>query len=486
MDSRPEFARSLLLAAAAALVCGACFYFGTGVAPVWWLTWLAPLPVLLVAPRVPPLHAFLAGMAGWMLGSLNMVRYTINVMALPTGSAHWLGSALSIALFPALSGAIFGLAVVFFRGFARRGALVFAALGFAGVWTVNEYVTALVSPHGTFGSLVYSQMDVLPLMQVASLTGAAGIVFLMTLVPAAVAALAGPGRGKAALGASVAGLLVLVLAFGVWRLQPQAPQPSVKIAFVASDLPQNALIASPGHPTQNELRAYLARAQPLVGQGAQVVILPEKLGVTIPETAKDDDALLQSFADRNRVELVVGLIRKSGPDLLNEARLYTPGQAPRAYDKEHMLPRFESQLTPGVSRTLLARPSGLWGLAVCKDMDFAQPARGYGEDGIGLLLVPAWDFDDDAWLHDRMAVLRGVEQGFTIARAARGGLMTVSDDRGRILAQRASASAPYAALLADVPVHHDATLYGRLGDWFAWLASALLVFLLVAGLRRMR
>jgi apolipoprotein N-acyltransferase len=119
-------------------------------------------------------------------------------------------------------------------------------------------------------------------------------------------------------------------------------------------------------------------------------------------------------------------------------------------------------------------------------MDFAQPSRGYGQDGIGLLLVPAWDFDDDAWLHDRMAVLRGVEGGFTIARAARDGLLTVSDDRGRVLAQRASGSAPYATLLADVPVHHTATLYGRLGDWFAWTTLALLAFLLIGAFRRMR
>ena len=73
-----------------------------------------------------------------------------------------------------------------------------------------------------------------------------------------------------------------------------------------------------------------------------------------------------------------------------------------------------------------------------------------------------------------MAVMRGVESGFTIARAAKEGLLTVSDDRGRVLAQQTSKAAPFASLLASAPVRHDDTPYARFGDWFAWLALAML------------
>jgi len=78
-----------------------------------------------------------------------------------------------------------------------------------------------------------------------------------------------------------------------------------------------------------------------------------------------------------------------------------------------------------------------------------------------------------------MAVMRGVEDGFSIARAAKQGYLTVSDDRGRILAETQSDSAPFATLIADVPAGHDPTLYLLLGDWFAWLALATFVFTLV-------
>jgi apolipoprotein N-acyltransferase len=39
-----------------------------------------------------------------------------------------------------------------------------------------------------------------------------------------------------------------------------------------------------------------------------------------------------------------------------------------------------------------------------------------------------------------MAVLRAVENGFALARSARNGLLTLSDNRGRILAETATST----------------------------------------------
>ena len=106
---------------------------------------------------------------------------------------------------------------------------------------------------------------------------------------------------------------------------------------------------------------------------------------------------------------------------------------------------------------------------------------------MALLLVPAWDFDIDGWLHGRMAILRGVESGFSIVRCPKQGILTVTDDHGRVIAERdtsssAQAGSPaFASLVATVPVRHDATIYARLGDWFGWLNIALLVGLIAAG-----
>jgi apolipoprotein N-acyltransferase len=115
-------------------------------------------------------------------------------------------------------------------------------------------------------------------------------------------------------------------------------------------------------------------------------------------------------------------------------------------------------------------------------MDFPRLSRQYSQDGVGLLLVPAWDFVQDGWLHGRMAVLRGVESGFSIARSAKLGILTATDDRGRILVERGSIiGPPFATAVVAIPVRHDATIYSRFGDWFAWLCIMLIVVALLAG-----
>jgi apolipoprotein N-acyltransferase len=78
-----------------------------------------------------------------------------------------------------------------------------------------------------------------------------------------------------------------------------------------------------------------------------------------------------------------------------------------------------------------------------------------------------------------MAVMRGVEDGFSLVRAAKNGYLTVSDNRGRVVAEARSDAAPFATLIASIPAAHSATLYLLLGDWFAWLACALLGFAVV-------
>ncbi len=70
--------------------------------------------------------------------------------------------------------------------------------------------------------------------------------------------------------------------------------------------------------------------------------------------------------------------------------------------------------------------------------------------------------------------MRAVEDGFSLVRPARNGLLYVSDDRGRVLRETASNATEFATLLVDVPAGHDETLFLLFGDWFAWCAAVLL------------
>lgn len=449
-------------------------WFGSGLNPWWPLLWFAPLPVLLFASRSSWRGAALVAAVSWLAGTLNMAHYFSAVLHIP------LAILALIFVIPALA---FATAVLLFRALSRKGAIWSALLAFPAAWVSYEYLMNLVSPHGTAGSISYSQLKFLPVLQLASITGPWGISFLVLLFSSSLALglhlrQTAPRQALRIVGAGM-GAVVLVLIFGAARLALPLPQHHVKVGLIASDLPGNVDIADEGAATARLFRDYAGKFEELAAGGAQVIVLPEKLGLVVDSGKADAGAIFQSLADKTKSRIVVGLLHVSPPVKYNEARIYSPQAPELRYDKHHMLPLYESGLKPGTTLTLFSAPSGTWGVAICKDLDFTPLSRQYGKAGAGLMLVPAWDFDLDRLWHGHMAIMRGVENGFSIVRAARQGYLTVSDDRGRILAETRSDSAAFATLVADVPVEHDTTLYLLLGDWFAWLALAALTFLVV-------
>ena len=49
-----------------------------------------------------------------------------------------------------------------------------AVVAFPAAWVTSEYVRNLTTPHGSAGSLAYSQLKFLPFLQLASITGRGG------------------------------------------------------------------------------------------------------------------------------------------------------------------------------------------------------------------------------------------------------------------------------------------------------------------------
>ena len=131
-------------------------------------------------------------------------------------------------------------------------------------------------------------------------------------------------------------------------------------------------------------------------------------------------------------------------------------------------------------RAAFMGPAANGGVEICKDLDFPAWSRVYGRRGVRFLAVPAWDFVDDARPHARMAVVRGVENGFTIARSAQHGLVTLSDSHGRILGEQSSATDPILVIAA--PPGAGTTLYARFGDWFGWAAVVCAAALLIGAI----
>jgi apolipoprotein N-acyltransferase len=454
----------LAIAVTAALV-----WFGKGLNPYWPLLWFAPIPVLLFASCTAWPSAALTAFLAWFLGSFSFWRYF-----------HLLGTPPALVAFSfALEAVAYTLAVLLFRALLRRRAHWSALFAYPAAWMTYEWVRNFALPHGTAGSLAYTQLNFLPFLQLASVTGPWGMSFLLLLFPAGVAIgvhlrRTAPKQAFRIAGTGL-GLVAMVLIFGTVRLSTPVKGSRVTVGLIASDEPGNDDVAEEGAKAGELFRAYASQAERLAAHGAQVIVIPEKLGVMVsPHTSIDE--IFEKLANASGATIVAGMVYVSPPVKYNEARVYASEAALMSYDKHHMLPPFESELKPGTTLTLMEKHSSTWGVEICKDMDFTPLSREYGRKGVGLMLVPGWDFNMDRWWHGHIAVMRGVEDGFSVVRAAKNGYLTVSDDRGRILAETRSDSGAFATLLTAVPAAHDRTVYLVLGDWFAWVSVALLIF----------
>ncbi len=438
----------------AALLSGALLAVSRDTGQLGWLVLVAPVPMLVYAIRAPKAWAVfaLAFLVG-VMGEAGPIWFYGRVLPLIYG----------LAVYQAL---MFALTVLFLRGLYHRVSPVAAVLGFAAMTAAIEYLYGLVSPNGSFGALGYAMVDVLPLLQTASLAGIAGLSFLAAIIPAGLAVLCIKPRDMTALAVWAVPVLAALM-YGFWQLAQPSEQ-SLRIALLSDDRYAGRIYDHPeaGLEIAAAFNVQIAKA---TAQHPAAIVIPEKM-------------LAAGTQLTSGSVIVAGLDGPVKGGRLNIAALYE-GTNTRLYLKKRMVPGLEAEYQRGQDELITHIDGQRVGVAICKDMDFASDLRLYGRRDVGLMLVPAWDFDRDRYLHGRMAVVRGVENGFSLARSASQGLMTLSDAHGRIVAEKPTINGP-AMLVGDLPTGHRHTLYSRVGDVFAHIVLVLWLGLLALLVRR--
>lgn len=472
--------RRIFMMACATLLSAGAYYASSGLHRIWWLVWLAPIPVLLVGPKLRGRQAFTVALLARALGALSFWNYVHHVVQLPL----WL--VLATILIPA---AWFALAVVSFRGLLRKGNPWFATLAFPVTMVAAEYLFSL--SQGTFLSTGYTQLENLPVLQLAAISGIWGISFCVNLLPAGLAVLVyAPAKLRLRMTLALVAFCGCVLSYGLMRLHstPESSN-SILVGLVETHAGKN-MFPPDAQTAMALMEDYASEVQPLAARGAQFVVFPE-MSALIPDSASAKvDEVFQKAARDAHVQVLLGILHVTEHGAYNEARQYSAsGAIETIYRKHHLVPTWESRSTPGTAISVLSQPAGKIGIEICRDMDYPELARRYGKEQVGLVLVPAWDqgIDVDAAWHGHLSIMRGVEDGFAMVRDAKHGLLTASDDRGRILAEESTRSdGALVAMLARVPVRHDSTLYQKWGDWFAWVDLAALVALIAFRLANRR
>ncbi|MFD2469545.1 nitrilase-related carbon-nitrogen hydrolase [Amycolatopsis silviterrae] len=454
---------------AALLSSAVLFYFGTGLAPVAALTWLAPFPVLLLATRAGGWTTAGTAFGAFLLGTANMWAYQAHSGDEPL----WpFGTAIDVGM-----SLVFTFAVWLFWALVRRRRTLLASLAAPAAWTSLVYLITVLNPMGMMGSLANDQGDAPLVLQTASWAGMWGVEFLVLLPACAIAAMCAPGAARLRTGAVAGIIVVLSLGGGALRLSGDTGGPPVRMAAIT----QNA-----GYHWGPELGTAEGRALvhdyireiEAMPDGVQLVVLPEAAFSAEEEWPAALVEPMRSAAKARGAAIVIGFEYYDRPGKHNYAyALAFPadGAPPARYLKHHDLvspPGHDLVFVPGAKV-----PTGL---VICGDTTFASPSRDYAAAGSRVLAIPAelavppGSNDEGGWQHTRNALLRGVESGQSIALSDANGSLMLSDGYGRVLGEaRTGGPAPFTAVTADVPAGPGATFHTTFGDWFAWLSLAI-------------
>ncbi|HAT33248.1 MAG TPA: hypothetical protein DCW29_21085 [Janthinobacterium sp.] len=444
---------------AAAVAIGIVLRFVVGLEPLWWLAWVAPAPLLILAFRTSATSAAGLTALAALIGVSANFHYFRLVMPLTATLIALTGQVL-----------LWVLVVVSSRRIVLRYQAWWTVLAYPLLWVMVDTLMAALLPDGNWASLAYSQVEVLPLLQVTSLVGIAGVLFLLALVPSALAIglVLGKGLQRAAWAYALPPvLLFMALAYGHARLRQDASGHDTKFGLVAID----DAIGPHATPAYEEAiwRGYERQVAQLATLGAHIIVLPEKIALQAPQAAQQTLRRLAVLAAKHRVWIEAGIGIDDGTRRRNMAWLLTPAGTLAAEYQKHFMAPPEREFAKGTAYSVSGIDGAAYGLAICKDMHFAVLGRDNGQRQVAVMLVPAWDFQLDRWMGSRITLTRGVENGYSVVRSSREGLLTVSDRFGRVIAERGSAALPGAGMLATLRVGAPrATLYTRIGDLFAW------------------
>lgn len=461
-------------------------------------TWIAPIGWLVFLERSRALPGLVLGLVLFVL--VNFVAWR-GLIPAPGLLYYMIAGTYAI---------VYYLPFALHRLLFARLSPVLSTLAFPLAWVGIEFVfQRWVTPYGSWFSLAYTQTDHLSILQVASLAGTAGVSFLITWFSATVVAILRPGidpHTPPRLVAVYAFTLVAALAYGQIRLAARSfgEVETIRVA---------GLVPNPDH--LNELESVLApvrrgetltleeldrltriadrlnndllaRSRREAQAGAQLVAWSETAARVL---ASDEPALLAA-AQAVAVEEGVDLILAYGvwhpdtqPPLENKVTAVSArGEVVWDYHKAHPIVGAESSFVErgeGGIR-VLETTYGRVGAVICHDLDFPTLLRQASRLGIGLVVGPSADWRAITPLHANMSILRAIENGFALLRPTSGGRSIATDGRGRAVAVVDFADD---AMVAHVHTSTKRTVYGTIGDAFAWLCLAGLGVLLGASVR---
>jgi apolipoprotein N-acyltransferase len=401
------------------------------------------------------------------------------------------------------------------------------ALGGAAAWVALEMIRARVLGGFPWNFLGASQFRMIPLIQIASVTGVYGISFLAVWTSLSFYSLARmvfsrPNSRFVWSGEIFMPVFVAAILFACYEIKLMEPAPimtTLRVALIQPSIPQDLIWDD--NANAERFKQVIQLSESALTNNVDLMVWPES---GVPEFDEATYETITNLAWTHHVWLIFnanhvvsrpGATNEYDNDVYNAAFLADPEGKLRLdeiYHKQKLvmfgeyipflswLPfvkwftPIDGGFTPGTSAMefnledfqITASP------LICYEDMFPQTGRQAAEGGADFLVNVTNDgwFGQSAeqWQHETCAIFRAVENGIPLVRCCNNGVTCWIDAAGRqreIFRDDSGSAYGAGTMIFDLPLpKHEPTFYTRHGDWFGWGCVGIAVALCARKLTR--
>jgi len=406
---------------------------------LWFFAWFGFVPLFFALRGKSAGRAFLLSYLTGVMFWSGVIYWLVHVTAV---------GMVVLVLYLALYFGLFGLLI------RNRLNLFFVP----SVWVTLEYARSHLLTGFPWAKLAYSQYLNLPAIQIADITGAWGVSFLIVMVNAAV--YSSISRRKVYWLPLVCLIAVLSYGYsGLYRTIDNKGRTILNISVIQPNIPQ---------ALKWDIRArsfikdtYFTLTEDAARDNPDLIIWPEASLPVILEEEPEFFEDTRSFAQKIKIPLLLGSATARRGDYYNSALLVSAqGIVLGRYDKLHLVPFGEyiplrdalpfletivpigdflrgSEYTIFKISNLKSNIQNTFGVLICFEDVFPELARGFARNGAEFLV----NITNDGWFgrtsapyqHFSASVFRAVENRLPVVRSTNTGVSGFIDSNGRII-----------------------------------------------------
>lgn len=465
--------------------------------------WAALVPLLIALRDKAPMRSFALGLLTgfvWFAGTIYWIFHSVYYYGNIPASI----SVLMVVVLCLYLGSYVGLFSVLYNA-VSKGSRLPSTLSVPLLWVALEFMRTYVLTGFPWALLAYSQYKLLPLIQIADITGVYGVSFIVAAGNGLIFdVISSENRRRPAAAAAVFTVVTaLSLVYGYGKLDEQPGGREINVSVIQGNIPQDKKWDA--RFQKDVLETYRELSLEALTKAPDMIVWPE---TALPFVLGYDNELTKEtflFAKELKTYLLFGsmVLKRTQPAdtrITNSAVMLSPAGEPVSfYDKMHLVPYGEyvpfrefipfakrlaagiGDFDPGEETLVMETPFAKIGNLICYEIIFPGLVRKFVEKGADVLVT----ITNDAWFgrtsapyqHFVTAVFRAVENRVPVIRAANTGISGFIDTGGRIT--NTSEIFVEAVLNEKVRAGETRTVYTEYGDIFAWLCAGGAILLVI-------